>query len=227
MTPSLPLGAVLPGDHTAVHTSVGGTAGLLLSSQVCVCCSFPPGTPLLPDGDRLSGEEVELVRRWRSSAGIWEAVSLPGWLLEGRGEVLVEEGSAQLQDDRVQGLCQKRACCVPWGWRGERGPWIRAPESGHQAAGPLSVLDLWSSRLGHRCEACLLLGWLVRLGQREGLRVWGGLSRCGKSGVGVASELRQQQGGDTQERGKSEESALLLSEISDSLCDPDTDSLCM
>ena len=67
----------------------------------------------------------------------------------------------------------------------------------------------------------------MRLGQREGLRVWGGLSRCGKLGVGVASGLRQQLHGDTQERGKSEESALLLSEVSESPCDPDTDSLCM
>ena len=50
----------------------------------------------------------------------------------------------------------------------------------------------------------------MSLGQREGLRVWGGLSRCGKLGVGVASGLRQQLRGDTQERGKSEESALLL-----------------
>ena len=132
---------------------------MLLLSQVCVCCSFPPGTPLLPDGDRLSGEEVELVRRWRSSAGTREAVSLPGLLLEGRGEVLGEKDPAQLQDARVQGLCQKRAHCVPWGGRGERGPGIRAPESGHQAARPLSVLDLWSSRLGHRCEACSWDGW--------------------------------------------------------------------
>ena len=67
----------------------------------------------------------------------------------------------------------------------------------------------------------------MRLGQREGLRVWGGLSRCGKLGVGVASELRQQQGGDTQERGKSKEGALLLSEVSESPCDLDTESLCL
>ena len=133
---------------------------MLLLLQVCAHCSFTPRTPLLPaDGDRLSGEEEELVRRWRSSAGIREAVSLPGLLLEGRGEVLGEEGPAQLQNGRVQGLCQKRAHCGPWGGRGECGPGIRAPESGHQAAGPLSVLDLWSSRLGHSCEACSWDGW--------------------------------------------------------------------
>ena len=43
----------------------------------------------------------------------------------------------------------------------------------------------------------------------------------------MASRLRQQQGGDTQERGQSQEGALLLSEVSEPPCDPDTDSLCM
>ena len=59
---------------------------VLLLSQVYICCSFPPRTPLLPaDGDSLSGEEVELVRRWRCSAGILGTVSLPGLLLGAEG----------------------------------------------------------------------------------------------------------------------------------------------
>ena len=133
---------------------------VLLLSQVYICCFFPPRTPLLPaDGDSLSREEVELVRRWRCSAGILETVSLPGLLLGGRGEVLGEEDPAQLRDQGVQGLCQKRAQCGPWGGTGEPGPGIRAPECGHRAAGPISALDLWSSRLGHRCEACSWASW--------------------------------------------------------------------
>ena len=47
----------------------------------------------------------------------------------------------------------------------------------HFSPGPV-VQQAWSQ------VRSLLLGQLVRLGQREGLGVWGGLNRCGKSGSG-------------------------------------------
>ena len=57
-------GAVLPGDDRVPDHSKGRQGWVLLLLHVCAYCSFTPRTPLLPaDGDPLSGEEVELVRR--------------------------------------------------------------------------------------------------------------------------------------------------------------------
>ena len=55
---------VLPGGDRIPDHSKGRQGWVLLLLQVCAHCSFTPRTPLLPaDGDPLSGEEVELVRR--------------------------------------------------------------------------------------------------------------------------------------------------------------------
>lgn len=53
--------------------------------------------------DPLSGEEVELARRWRSSARNLEVAVLPGWGAGGQRGDPWGGGPAQLQEGGVQG----------------------------------------------------------------------------------------------------------------------------
>lgn len=77
------------------------------------------------DGDPLSGEEVGLAGRWRSSAGNLEVAGLPGWGAWGQRGDPGGGGPAQPQEGGVQGLCQQRSGSEPLhvGTRGHPRSW--------------------------------------------------------------------------------------------------------
>ena len=81
--------------------------GTLISSTL-VTRPPKPG-PALP----LSGEDVEHIRWWRSLAGNLQVASLPGWGAGWQRGDPGGRGPTQLQEGRVQGLCQKRSGLEP------------------------------------------------------------------------------------------------------------------